>query len=134
MNMQSLPDCASAGAEAAYDHLRGRQADAAMMYVGSRSNAHGKDAILAFAEAAIRTYLKLNPFWVSTKDRLPTAEDANILGEVAVYTGNIGGFNCRRPGEMRDVLYWTSAKHLPVTEDPFDKWLEKQPADIKELG
>lgn len=87
---------------------------------------------IAFARAAIETYLKLNPFWVKASDRMPTEEDADPYECVATYS-HIAGFDLTRLDDLTPLDYWTSIKHLPPPPDPFTEWYAKQPSHITSL-
>ena len=86
---------------------------------------------VAFARAAIETYLKLNPVWVRASERMPTEEDADSGGWVWVYALDLG-VEFARWQDLEPHYLWTSIKHLPPPPDPFEDWLAKQPDDVRE--
>lgn len=68
--------------------------------------------------------------WVSTKDRLPTEEDADMFGEVFVLTGNY--YARKKLAHIDKTVKWwrrTGINSLPQSkeEETFDKlWKEKK--------
>jgi hypothetical protein len=113
MNIDHLQQCAEAGYEAIFPSVL-------MM-----------EERLAFARAAISTYLKLNPVWVKASERMPTEEDADQHQGVVTFVPmeGFGVYNIATfaPGKY----YWTSIKHLPPPPDPFEDWLAQQPDDVR---
>lgn len=113
MNTKHLQQCADAGYKECDEHL-------------------SKAARLAFAQAAISTYLKLNPVWVRASERLPTPEDTDKDGCVAVWDKTDGFYSHERGFIDADpAIFWTSIKHLPPPPDLFEEWLAKQPDDVR---
>ncbi len=104
------------------------------MSVSSISSAYiqDNDARLAFARAAISTYLKLNPVWVRASERMPTPEDADKNERVAAWS-KADGFYSHNISfiEADPAILWTSIKHLPPPPDPFEDWLASQPDDVR---
>ena len=117
MNTDHLQQCADSGYDAYSNSTFGNSGADVAPYV-------------AFAKAAISTYLKLNPVWVSASDRLPTMEDADKEGTVGVWS-DYEGFSYCRLNEVQPQYFWTSIKHLPPPPDPFEAWLAKQPDDVR---
>jgi hypothetical protein len=111
MNPEHLQQCADAGYKECDEHL-------------------SEAARLAFAQAAISTYLKLNPVWVRASERMPTREDADKEGTVGMWS-DYTGFSYCRFCEVQPQYFWTSIKHLPPPSDPFEDWLAKQPDDVR---
>jgi hypothetical protein len=110
MNTEHLQQCADAGYKECDEHL-------------------SEAARLAFAQSAISTYLKLNPFWVKASERMPTKKDTDKEGMVCVWS-DFTGFTYRRPNNILSSQYWTSIKHIPPP-DPFEDWLAQQPDDVR---
>ena len=81
MNTEHLQQCADAGALGALPFMCGSQLELwdAMPTFNDHNNAR-----LAFAQAAISTYLKLNPVWVKASERMPTMDDADDCGAVGL--------------------------------------------------
>ena len=90
---------------------------------------------IAFARAAIETYLKLNPVWVKASDRMPNEEDADKTKNVAVLLDG-EEFYYADFRKIHPDHYWSSIKHLPPLPpppDPFTEWYAKQPNHITSL-
>lgn len=125
MNTEHLQQCADAGAYEAKELT-------ALMAVAPISDAYGhdNDARIAFAQAAISTYIKLNPVWVRASERMPTREDAD-RGEWVVAFDADGGFDIEQWDNIQPYQLWCGLKGLPPPPDPFEDWLAQQPDDVR---
>ena len=112
MNTDHLQQCADAGYEAIFPSVL------------------TSEERLAFARAAISTYLKLNPVWVGADEKMPAREDADKEGFVFVWSNEEGG-GVMFYENLGPNIYWTSIKHLPPPPDPFEDWLAQQPDDVR---
>jgi hypothetical protein len=130
MNTDHLQQCADAGAKAAISHLKENLEDSEQMYLHEHIDG---DARLAFARAAISTYLKLNPVWVRAGERMPTSDDADDNECVATMFRDKEEslFGYEDIGLLDSECLWTSIKHLPPPPDPFEDWMAKQPDDVR---
>lgn len=111
MNTDHLQQCADAGYKECDRHL-------------------SEAARLAFAKAAISTYLKLNPVWVRASDRMPTREDSDKGGWVVAFDAD-GGFDIEQWDNVQLHQLWCGLKGLPPPPDPFEDWLAKQSDDVR---
>ena len=117
MNTEHMQQCADAGYAAYSQDLL------------NNGNA-GITPCVAFAQAAISTYLKLNPVWVRASERMPTREDADRGGWVAT-CDNDSHFSIDQWNVVGGKQLWCGLKGLPPPPDPFEDWFAKQPDDVR---